>query len=127
MVEAIVVLPDHLHAIWTLPSADDDFSTRWRQIKEQFTRSFHVPDGRSASRIKRGERGVWQRRFYEHVIRDENDFSTHIDYIHYNPVKHGHCVRPIDWPYSSLRAFVRRGVLPVHWGAAGIETVLELD
>ena len=95
-VEAIVVLPDHLHCIWTLPPGDADFSTRWFLIKRQFLRG--IPRGESLSprQLVKGERGIWQRRFWEHMIRDEEDFAAHVDYIHYNPVKHGHAHRVMD-------------------------------
>jgi putative transposase len=87
--DAYVVLPDHLHALWTLPNGDTNFSTRWRLIKEAFTRA-------------KGEQGVWQRRFWEHAIRDERDFERHLDYIHINPVHHGLSTTARDWPYSSF-------------------------
>ncbi len=88
-IDAMVVLPDHLHTVWTLPDGDDDFALRWRQIKKRFSRAQGSGEFRSASRVRRGERGIWQPRFYEHLIRDERDLNEHIDYIHYNPVRHG--------------------------------------
>lgn len=114
-IEAIVVLPDHLHAIWTLPPGDADFALRWRLIKSAFSRA--IPEGEriSASRIKKRERGIWQRRYWEHTLRDEKDFERHADYVHFNPVKHGHVSRVADWPYSSFRRFVRLGVYPEDW------------
>lgn len=87
---AIVVLPEHLHCIWTLPPGDADYPTRWKKIKAIFSRSLPWGEPRSASRTAKGERGIWQRRFWEHTLRDETDFRRHVDYIHYNPVKHGH-------------------------------------
>src|SRR5215831_16118090 len=96
-IDATVVLPDHLHAIWTLPEADADFALRWRLIKSAF--SLRVPGGEriSASRATRGERGIWQRRYWERTLRDADDFARYLDYIHFNPVKHGHAGRVRDW------------------------------
>jgi putative transposase len=118
----IVLLPDHLHTIWTLPPGDVAFSRRWWRIKGEFTALFLKGGGSegkcSASRRKRKERGVWQRRFWEHAIRDENDFERHMDYLHYNPVKHGLVGRPCDWPYSSFHRWVQMGIYPPDWGCA---------
>jgi putative transposase len=115
-VEAIVVLPDHMHAIWTMPEDDPDFATRWRLIKSAFSRT--LPDGEpvSCSRASKGERGIWQRRYWEHTLGDEGDFVRHADYIHFNPVKHGHVGRVCDWRYSSFRRMVQLGVYPLDWG-----------
>jgi putative transposase len=113
--EAVVVLPDHLHVVWTLPEGDADFSTRWRQIKSAFSRKLPGGEAISDSRSARGERGIWQRRYWEHTIRDENDFSRHIDYVHINPLKHGLVMRVRDWPYSSFHRMVRLGVYPEDW------------
>ena len=124
-IDAIVVLPDHLHCIWTLPPGDSDFSTRWHDIKARFSARMSHGERRSARRISKGERGVWQRRSWEHAIRDDNDFERHVDYIHFNPVKHGHVARVGDWRYSSFHRYVRRGMLPEDW-AAGAD-VRELD
>jgi putative transposase len=95
-IDAIVVLPDHLHAAWTLPAGDDDFAVRWRLIKSAFSRSLPAGERVSGSRVAKGERGIWQRRYWEHTIRDERDFARHIDYIHINPVKHGYVSRVMD-------------------------------
>src|ERR1700719_232873 len=114
-VEAIVGLPDHLHAIWTLPQADADFATRWRLIKSAFSRRLPVGERISDSRAAKGERGIWQRRYWEHTIRDEKDFTRHIDYIHINPVKHGLVPRVRDWPYSSFHRMVKLGIYPEDW------------
>lgn len=118
--DAVVVLPDHVHAIWTLPQHDGDFSTRWMLIKSAFSRSSaklaDVPAS-GASRSRKRERAVWQRRFWEHQIRDEQDYASHMDYIHYNPVKHGLVNAPRDWAYSSFRRHVRLGLYSVDWGA----------
>jgi putative transposase len=112
---AWIVLPDHLHAIWTLPRDDADFSTRWALIKAGFSRRIERGEAIQRSRLAKGERGLWQRRFWEHRIRDEIDLQRHIDYVHFNPVKHGHALRATDWPYSSIHRFVRLGDVPGDW------------
>ena len=114
-IDAWVVLPDHIHAVWTLPSGDDDFSTRWRLIKTFFARG--LPKTEQLSRVRRadGERGIWQRRFWEHAMRDDEDYAAHMDYVHFNPVKHGLVASPADWPYSTFRACVSRGLYPPDW------------
>ena len=107
-IEAIVVLPDHLHTIWRLPEGDADFSKRWMVIKRKFSaglQSAVVSD----SKLKKREKGIWQRRFWEHCIRNEEDWRRHIDYIHFNPVKHGYVSNPQDWPYSSFNQAVDKG------------------
>ena len=114
--EAVVVLPDHLHAIWTLPEGDDDFAVRWRLIKSTFSRGVGIGERISPSRAERKERGIWQRRYWEHTLRDERDFTRHADYIHFNPVKHGHVRRVLDWPHSSFHRMVRLGIYPADWG-----------
>jgi putative transposase len=114
-IDAIVVLPDHLHCLWTLPPDDVDYSTRWRLLKALFARTLSPGERLSERRQQKGERGVWQRRFWEHVIRDQRDFNTHCDYLHYNPVKHGHVTRVADWPYSSFHRFVENGTYPLDW------------
>jgi len=113
-IDAVVILPDHLHAIWTLPPGDSDFSGRWRRIKAHVTHRL-VAAGTPVQRHRNGEYALWQRRFWEHTIRNEEDFERHVDYIHFNPVKHGLVSRACDWPYSSLHAYVRRGLLPADW------------
>ena len=115
--EAIVVLPEHLHCLWKLPSGDDDYPTRWRLIKARFSRSVPLDERRSRSRQLKRERGIWQRRYWEHCIRDEDDFRRHLDYIHFNPVKHGFVRRSADWPHSSLPRWIGRGVYRADWGA----------
>jgi putative transposase len=117
-IEAVVVLPDHLHAIWTLPDRDNDFPLRWRLIKANFSRSLPSGEAVSLSRLSKGERGIWQRRYWEHALRDEEDFRRHADYIHFNPIKHGHVGRVKDWPYSSFHRMARLGVYPEDWAAA---------
>lgn len=115
-IEAIVVLPDHLHCLWRLPEGDTDYATRWALIKARFSRTVPKGETLSASRVSRGERGIWQRRFWEHLVRDDRDFARHVDYIHYNPVKHRHAPAAAAWPYSSFGRFVARGVYSVDWG-----------
>ncbi|MFL9826993.1 REP-associated tyrosine transposase [Rhodoplanes sp. SY1] len=112
-VEAIVILPDHLHVIMTLPDGDTDFPGRWRRIKSLFSHGL-------ATRLPlrpdtRGRYGIWQRRFWEHTIRDDDDLVRHVDYVHINPVKHGYVGRVRDWPYSSFHRYVRDGLLPLDW------------
>jgi putative transposase len=119
---AWVLLPDHLHTVWHLPEADADFSLRWSLIKQRVTRQ--CADGSSAapimrSRQKRREGAIWQRRFWEHLIRDDTDLERHVDYIHYNPVKHGYVARVTDWPYSTFHRYARRGVYPADWATGG--------
>jgi putative transposase len=124
---ACVILPDHLHCIWTLPAESGDFSTRWRLIKSHFTNHWAVTHETIAvaSRTRKGEKTVWQRRFWEHRIRDEMDFNRHVEYIHYNPVKHGLASSPAEWPYSSFRKYVKDGIYPKDWGAS--ESIWEGD
>jgi putative transposase len=113
---AICVLPDHIQAIWSLPLGDSNFPLRWSQIKSAFSRGLPGAGVRSSSKTAKREKGIWQRRYWEHVIRDETDLTRHVDYIHYNPVKHGHVDRACDWPHSSFHRYVARGDLPVDWG-----------
>lgn len=114
-IDAMVVLPEHLHCIWTLPEGDADYKTRWALIKAGFSRQIPSGEERSASRIKRGERGLWQRRYWEHLIRDELDYQRHVDYIHWNPVKHGWVTQVKDWPHSSFHVFVKQGLCRPDW------------
>ncbi len=119
-VDAYVILPDHMHMLWTLPDGDTNFSTRWRLIKEAFTKSHmrnESPLPQNASRRAKGEQPIWQRRFWEHVIRDEADFAAHVDYIHYNPVRHGLVSAACDWQHSSFEDWVERGVYEPNWGS----------
>ena len=125
---ASVLLPDHYHCVWTLPNGDDDYSTRWGLIKEKFTRKFLEAggtEGRStASRRKHRERAIWQRRFWEHTVLDEDDLRRCVDYIHWNPVKHGYVKRPAQWQWSSFHSFVRSGDYPSNWGES--EMIIEV-
>lgn len=114
-IDAIVVLPDHLHTIWSLPPDDPDFTTRWRLIRTQFAKALPKRERRSAVRKARNERGIWQRRFWEHLIRDDVDFARHVEYCYSNPVKYGLVRRVQDWPHSSFHRDVRRGAFPLYW------------
>jgi putative transposase len=122
-IDAWVVLPEHMHCIITLPSDDDDFSNRIKAMKIRFVRAVSVTERRCHSRAARGERGIWQRRFWEHVIRDDADHARHMDYVHYNPVKHGHVATVCDWPYSTFHRLVEAGVYPRDWGAAAPDDI----
>jgi putative transposase len=116
---AIVLLPDHLHALWRIPDGDSAYPRRWAWIKKEFTQQWLAEGGReqpiSGSRSKEGRRGVLQRRYWEHMIRDETDHKRHVD-IHYNPVKHGHASCPAEWPWSSFHRYLRAGVYSSDWG-----------
>jgi putative transposase len=110
------VLPDHLHALWEMPDHDVDFSARWSLIKTGFSRGLAPSRLRSASKISKREKGIWQRRYWEHAIRSDDDLARHVDYIHFNPVKHGHVTRVSNWPHSSFHRYVQRGLLAADWG-----------
>jgi putative transposase len=114
-IDAWVVLLDHLHAVWTLPPGDADFSTRWRLIKARFARMMPKDEHLSRVRQARGERGIWQRRFWEHLIRDEADYAGHVEYCYINPVKHSLVGRVRDWPHSSFHRDVQAGLFPEDW------------
>ena len=114
-IDAVVVLPDHLHVVLTLPTDDANFSARWQLMKRRFTHAVSKA-GIRMPRYCNWEIALWQRRYWEHTIRDETDFERHVDYIHFNPVKHGLVTRVCDWPYSSFHRYVRLGVLPKDWG-----------
>jgi putative transposase len=117
-INAFVLLPDHLHCILTLPDEDHDYSTRWMLIKSHFSRKCSIPDSYiSASRKAKREKTIWQRRFWEHQIVDETDFINHVEYIHFNPVKHGYVDSAINWRYSSFRKFVTLGIYNPDWGS----------
>jgi putative transposase len=118
IVEASVILPDHIHVLWTLPEGDSDYSKRWRLIKETFTRSWFAVHSLEISQRYRSTAGaplIWQKRFWEHLIRDERDFALHVDYIHFNPVKHGFAGAPKDWPHSTFREWVAMGSYDLDW------------
>ena len=118
VIDAFVLLPDHLHCIWTLPDGDRDFSKRWRLIKTRFTRNCDINIGLALcdSRVRKKEKTVWQRRFWEHQIRDARDFEQHLMYIHYNPVRHNYVRMSKDWPFSSFHKYVRLGKYNAKWG-----------
>jgi putative transposase len=119
-IDAVVILPDHLHALLTLPADDVDFSGRWRRIKGHFSSAL-IEAGTKLKRHRNGDLALWQRRFWEHTIRDEHDFARHVDYIHFNPVRHGLVPRVVDWPHSSFHRYVREGVLPEDWAGDASE------
>ncbi len=121
-VDAWVVLPDHLHCIWTLPVGDDDYSTRWRAIKKAFTKAIPMTEYRSKARIKRNERGIWQRRFWEHTIWNDEDYAAHMGYIHFNPVKHGWVKTVKEWPFSTFHDLVKKDIYPIDWAASKNES-----
>jgi putative transposase len=121
-IDAAVILPEHLHFVWTLPPNDTDFSTRWRLIKTWFTKhceykSMYKPN---VSQIKRGEKTIWQHRYWEHLLQDELDFEQHVNYIHYNPVKHGYVSKPVDWKYSSFHKYIEQGLISSDWGKSEV-------
>ncbi len=120
LINAMVLLPDHLHAIWTMPRGDTNYPARWSIIKKNFTCRY-ISNGGSDRRISPGQaserrRGIWQRRFWEHAITDEDEFQNHFDYIHFNPVKHQHAKCPRDWGPSSFHRYTQLGVYPDDWG-----------
>ena len=119
VINAIVIMPEHLHCIWTLPDGDTNYSMRWRLIKSYFSRGIPKGESISQSRGNRQERGIWQRRFWTHLIIDQNDFNRHVDYIHWNPVKHGWVKYVCDWTHSSFIRYVAMGVYPENWGHCG--------
>ncbi len=125
-IDGIVILPDHLHTIWQLPDGDHDFSTRWMVIKRKFSTGLSVSPTNQSKRSKR-EKGIWQRRFWEHCIRDEADWRQHMDYIHYNPVKHGYCESPADWPHSSFNRSLHQGFYSPDWGTTPPPTIHHLN
>jgi putative transposase len=122
-IQAWVLLPDHIHSLWTLPAGDANFSQRWGLIKAKFSQRvkgfLHKEEWQTASQIRQRESAIWQRRFWDHLIRDDADFQMHFDYIHFNPVKHGLVSRTKDWPYSTFHRYVREGIYPEDWGDAG--------
>jgi putative transposase len=124
-IEAWVLLPDHLHCVWTLPEGDTNYSARWAIIKRlvsgRCAKMVNAPQ--SNSRHKRNERTFWQRRFWEHQIRDDDDMARHVDYVHWNPLKHGLVKVVKDWPYSSFHKYVAKGAYPNDWGGSEIANV----
>ena len=137
-IEAEVIMPDHIHTLWTLPEHDSDFSKRWMLIKSNFSREYRrntvsgfasgltpTYKNNAMSRPSRGQTSIWQHRFWEHLIRDERDFSAHVEYIHFNPVKHGLAKSAIDWPHSTFKQFVDRGEYAVSWGTSDMPPLPE--
>ena len=114
-VEGIVILPDHFHMLMTLPENDSNYSLRLRLIKGSFSQQIEPNEHVNSVRKRKNERGIWQRRFWEHLIRDEKDYEHHLNYIHYNPVKHGYVKKASDWPYSSIHRLIRSGIVPEDW------------
>ncbi|TMO06010.1 transposase [Pseudoalteromonas sp. S327] len=114
-IDAWVVLPDHLHAVLTLPDDDVDYSSRWREIKKRFSKSLPKTEFLTQTRKRKNERGIWQRRFWEHTIRDDNDYWHHVNYVHFNPLKHGLVSQVADWPYSSFHRAVKQGIYANNW------------
>ena len=129
MIDAWVLLPDHLHCLWTLPEGDADFATRWRLIKTRVTQHCGARLARdehmTARRKEKRQSSLWQNRYWEHQIRDEDDFARHVDYVHWNPVKHGQVMRVEDWPYSSFHRYVKEGVYPQDWVGRGTPAVTQ--
>ena len=123
-IDAWVVLPEHMHCLWTLPEGDEDYSARWRDIKKGFSKRITGGEAISASRREKHERGIWQRRFWEHTIQDERDYAMHMDYVHFNPVKHGLVKDVADWRYSSFHRCVALGIYGRRWEGSG-EAVVE--
>ncbi len=115
-IDAVVISPDHLHCIWTLPPEDKDYSSRWKNIKALFSKQFPKVEGRSQNRISKGERGVWQRRYWEYTLRDDLDYARHVDFIHYNPIQHGLVRNLNEWPHSSFHRYVT-GIYPSDWAS----------
>lgn len=116
-IDAIVILPDHLHVILTLPEQDGNFSLRWNLIKGIFSKQIPTTESITSVRKNKRERGIWQKRFWEHLVRNEVDFEHHVNYIHYNPVKHGYVENPVDWPYSSIHQLLQKGIITSQWGS----------
>ena len=114
-VDAWVVLPDHMHAIWTRPEGDVDYPGRWRELKKSLSRAIPPQPIPSSLHLRPRDYGIWQRRYWEHTIRDDRDYAAHMDYVHFNPVKHGHVPHPADWPYSTFKHAVAAGLYPLDW------------
>jgi len=120
-IDAWVVLPDHMHCLWTLPPGDHDFPVRWQMTKALFSRAVPQAEDRRASLVRKREAGIWQRRYWEHTIRGEQDYAAHMDYVHFNTVKHGLAASPADWPFSSFSRCVALGMYPMDWAFDGVE------
>lgn len=127
LIHAWVVLPDHLHCVIELPPGDADFSLRWRLIKARFSHALPATQWRNEARVRRGERAIWQRRFWDHLIRDQADFNAHMDYVHINPMKHGLVNALSDWPYSTFHHYVQAGTYPADWAGVGARLPENVD
>jgi len=114
-IDAWVVLPDHLHCVWTLPPEDADYATRWKNIKTAFSKQLPATEASSDAHARPQERGIWQRRYWEHTIRDDRDYEAHVDYCHINPLKHGLVTAVLDWPFSTFHRYVQAGIYPADW------------
>ena len=119
---AYVILPDHLHMIWTLPKNDSNYSDRWKKIKALFSKSL-IKSGVNLSKSRHNEYHLWTRRFWEHTVRHDADYENYVNYIHYNPIKHGLVDDLKNWPYSSFHHFVRAGLIDENWGSSVIQLV----
>jgi putative transposase len=119
-IDAWVVLPEHMHLMMTLPPGDTDYSNRIKAIKIRFNHAIPALERRDETRTAKSERGIWQRRFWEHTIRDDRDFQKHTDYVHFNPVKHGHVKRVRDWPLSTFHEYLKSGVYPIDWADSDV-------
>ena len=122
-IDAWVVLPDHMHCLWTLPAGDSDFALRWNVLKARFSRRLPASEAPAVANLRGRERGIWQRRYWEHLIRDEKDYRRHVDYIHINPLKHGHVARVRDWPYSTFHRAAREGLYAADWAGGSITDI----
>ena len=125
-IDAIVILPDHIHCLWTLPDENNDNAVRWMLIKSHVTRNLaptYKQSIRSTSRKQKREQPIWQRRFWEHLIQSEADYRKHIEYTHYNPVKHGLATSAKAWPHSSFHHYVERGLYDIDWGESEYNSV----
>jgi putative transposase len=119
-IDAWVILPDHLHCLWTLPEGDADYPKRWHAIKTAFSMALPNHSGPAHAKLRAGERGIWQRRYWEHTIRDDRDYAAHMDYIHFNPVKHGLAQHPAAWAFSTFHRCVAQGLYPAGWDGEGV-------
>jgi len=130
-INALVLLPEHLHAIWSLPQGDAAYPKRWGWIKKEFTQRWLEQGGHeeaiSAARESEGRRGIWQPRYWEHTLESDDDFERHFDYSHFNPVKHGHVRCPRDWPWSTFHRWVKAGVYPEHWACSKNGVMLDFS
>ncbi len=114
-IDAWVVLPEHMHCIWTLPTGDADYAGRMKLLKTLFSKNIPKTENISTVRASKGERGIWQRRFWEHTIRDDADYAAHMDYVHFNPVKHGWTNKALDWPHSTFHHCLKQGMYTADW------------